>query len=200
MKIGACPPAHPPTADWYLDGGHRNRILLALESRLPNEADWAFNKLVRLSFICTDNISLAVIPGVMDAAMQYARPYVRRMRRFRRQEQQAAAGGKTADAAATAAGAVEYTLFNQQQTTAAQGGSAHAAYFADDQDDLGQALTEDQLERTLQILHIFRNFSFIEANLPLLKRQIDLLEMIHLAMPASHPATVRKYQVCAAES
>lgn len=123
----------------------------------------------------------------MDAVMLYAQPYTVLMRQFRRKqrESQASTATTTSENAGStqplsslssedpAHSLVDYSLFNPAQLRA--------------------LLTDDQVERTLQILHIFRNFSFIEANLMLMTKQIDLLEMIHLTLPGTSPG-IPKYQ------
>lgn len=67
--------------DWFVDGGHKSRLLLALNSGLPNEIDWALNKLVLLSFMCPDNFALHGIPSILDAILDHAEPYMRIMER-----------------------------------------------------------------------------------------------------------------------
>jgi hypothetical protein len=48
----------------YLQGGWQNRLILALRSNLPNEADWAFNKLIKLSFM--HFFFVGYLPGLYD--------------------------------------------------------------------------------------------------------------------------------------
>ncbi len=45
-------------------GAWQSRIILALESNLPNEIDWAFNKLVVLSF--TQNFFVGILPTLLE--------------------------------------------------------------------------------------------------------------------------------------
>jgi hypothetical protein len=56
---------------WYMVGGFKNRYLLALESGLPNEIDWAFNELIKLSFFCPENFHIDVIPGILDVLLNF---------------------------------------------------------------------------------------------------------------------------------
>ncbi|KAF9963822.1 Chromatin structure-remodeling complex protein rsc9 [Mortierella alpina] len=59
---------------YYIDGGHQNRILLALKSELPNEIDWAFSRLISLSFEWNE-FSLNMIPGLMNELLSFAQPF-----------------------------------------------------------------------------------------------------------------------------
>ncbi|KAI9008136.1 hypothetical protein BC832DRAFT_553203 [Gaertneriomyces semiglobifer] len=53
----------------YLYGAWKNRLTLALSSDLPNEVDWAFNKLIRLSY--SRNFFLGVLPGLFEALLDH---------------------------------------------------------------------------------------------------------------------------------
>ncbi|KAF8924407.1 hypothetical protein EDD21DRAFT_7264 [Dissophora ornata] len=59
---------------YYVDGGHQNRILLALKSELPNEIDWAFSRLISLSFEWNE-FSLNMIPGLLNELLSFAQPF-----------------------------------------------------------------------------------------------------------------------------
>ncbi|KAG0231229.1 Chromatin structure-remodeling complex protein rsc9 [Actinomortierella wolfii] len=59
---------------YFIEGGHQNRILLALRSELPNEVDWAFNKLIALSFEWHE-FSLNMVPGLLDELLTFAQPF-----------------------------------------------------------------------------------------------------------------------------
>jgi hypothetical protein len=54
----------------YLSGGWQSRLLLSLKSELPNEIDWAYNKLVRLSF--TQNFFIGILPSLLEVLMEHA--------------------------------------------------------------------------------------------------------------------------------
>ncbi|TPX66839.1 hypothetical protein SpCBS45565_g04167 [Spizellomyces sp. 'palustris'] len=56
----------------YLYGAWKNRLTLALTSTLPNEVDWAFTKLVKLSY--TKNFYVGIIPGMFEAILDHAAP------------------------------------------------------------------------------------------------------------------------------
>ncbi|KAI8816714.1 uncharacterized protein EV422DRAFT_571470 [Fimicolochytrium jonesii] len=61
----------------YLYGAWQNRLKLALASQLPNEVDWAFTKLVRLSYV--KNFYLGVLPGVLEEILEHASPILGEM-------------------------------------------------------------------------------------------------------------------------
>lgn len=58
----------------YLQGGPKSRILLALESGLPNEQDWAFNKLIKLSYKF-NNLNLGMFPGLFDILIEMSESF-----------------------------------------------------------------------------------------------------------------------------
>ncbi|KAF9973698.1 Chromatin structure-remodeling complex protein rsc9 [Actinomortierella ambigua] len=58
---------------YFIEGGHQNRILLALRSELPNEVDWAFNKLIALSFEWHE-FSLNMVPGLLEELLTFVQP------------------------------------------------------------------------------------------------------------------------------
>ncbi|KAL7750053.1 Chromatin structure-remodeling complex protein rsc9 [Sorochytrium milnesiophthora] len=59
----------------YLTGGFQNRMLLALESRLPNEIDWALGKFCRLSY-SSDYFHLQSVPGLMEALVDICEEFL----------------------------------------------------------------------------------------------------------------------------
>ncbi|KAI9141591.1 hypothetical protein BKA69DRAFT_382711 [Paraphysoderma sedebokerense] len=59
----------------YTDGGYSNRILLALESQLPNEVDWALKKLLSITFT-SDRFQFSVIPGLLDLLIEMMNDYI----------------------------------------------------------------------------------------------------------------------------
>ncbi|CAG8568141.1 2618_t:CDS:2 [Ambispora gerdemannii] len=71
------PPAHRGSwrEGYYLDGGHHNRMLLALRSTLPNEVDWAFKRLTKFSHECSDSFHVDKIPGLVDALLVFVAPF-----------------------------------------------------------------------------------------------------------------------------
>ncbi|ORX53875.1 hypothetical protein BCR36DRAFT_403505 [Piromyces finnis] len=63
--------------DKYLVGGIKNRLLLALESELPNEIDWALNILLKISFQFQDNnFCLDSIPELTEVLAQRANDFL----------------------------------------------------------------------------------------------------------------------------
>ncbi|KAJ3008751.1 Chromatin structure-remodeling complex protein rsc9 [Thoreauomyces humboldtii] len=54
----------------YLHGAWQNRLMLAIASKLPNEVDWAFSKLIKLSF--SKNFYLGILPNILDEILDHA--------------------------------------------------------------------------------------------------------------------------------
>ncbi|KAI7853836.1 hypothetical protein BDC45DRAFT_145451 [Circinella umbellata] len=66
------PVFYPPPI--FVDEEFRSRLLLALKSDLPNEIDWAFNTLVRISFNF-DALTLDYMPTLIDTLIDFAHPF-----------------------------------------------------------------------------------------------------------------------------
>ncbi|KAF9359284.1 Chromatin structure-remodeling complex protein rsc9 [Mortierella sp. AD094] len=76
-SAAVAPPALRPSnflEGYYVDGGHQNRILLSLKSDLPNEIDWAFSRLISLSYEWNE-FSLNMIPGLLNELLSFAQPF-----------------------------------------------------------------------------------------------------------------------------
>ncbi|KAJ3160437.1 Chromatin structure-remodeling complex protein rsc9 [Geranomyces michiganensis] len=56
----------------YLYGAWQNRLLLAMASKLPNEVDWAFTKLIKLSY--SKNFFLGIVPDALEEMLDHAAP------------------------------------------------------------------------------------------------------------------------------
>ncbi|KAI8378227.1 hypothetical protein EDC96DRAFT_493997 [Choanephora cucurbitarum] len=54
----------------FMDQEFRARILLALQSNLPNEIDWAFNTLIKFSY-ASENFCLDFIPTLIDLLLDF---------------------------------------------------------------------------------------------------------------------------------
>ncbi|RKP04947.1 hypothetical protein THASP1DRAFT_33231 [Thamnocephalis sphaerospora] len=54
--------------------GPQSRLLLALKSHLPNEIDWAFNTLIRLSHQSHEPFDISLIPELLDIMLQLVPP------------------------------------------------------------------------------------------------------------------------------
>ncbi|KAJ3362587.1 Chromatin structure-remodeling complex protein rsc9 [Allomyces javanicus] len=72
-------PNAPPTSideiASLLKGGYHNRILLALNSSLPNEIDWALSTLCYISHVA-DHFHLLTIPGLVEVLLDMAEEYL----------------------------------------------------------------------------------------------------------------------------
>ena len=62
-------------AEKYLFGAFKSKLLLALQSKLPNEIDWALNKLVRLSFTLPPNFHIGSIPDLVETLIDLLQPF-----------------------------------------------------------------------------------------------------------------------------
>ncbi|CAO3651172.1 unnamed protein product [Mucor hiemalis] len=62
------PGYHPPAI--FMDQEFRTRILLSLQSSLPNEVDWAFNTLIKFSY-ASENFCLDFIPTLIDLLLDF---------------------------------------------------------------------------------------------------------------------------------
>ncbi|RUP45297.1 hypothetical protein BC936DRAFT_148348 [Jimgerdemannia flammicorona] len=149
-------PKHPATSNnpsFYINGGHRNRILLALKSGLPNEIDWAFNNLVKISFECADNFHLEIIPTLLETLLHFAQPFFEH-HILPQSDLTTASTEDNADQSTETEPAfttlpTDYHLFNSKDY-------------------------QENLERVLQVFHILRNFSFLDTNIRLLSNQSGL--------------------------
>ncbi|KAI8917428.1 hypothetical protein BC831DRAFT_484971 [Entophlyctis helioformis] len=56
----------------YLQGGWHNRLTLALRSQLPNEIDWAFNKLIKITY--DFNFQIGILPGLAEVLIEHMQP------------------------------------------------------------------------------------------------------------------------------
>ncbi|KAG1046072.1 hypothetical protein G6F43_011175 [Rhizopus delemar] len=62
-------PTYHPQA-MFMDYEFRMRILLSLQSHLPNEVDWAFNTLIKFSYV-SENFNLDFIPTLIDLLLDF---------------------------------------------------------------------------------------------------------------------------------
>ncbi|KAJ3043095.1 AT-rich interactive domain-containing protein 2 [Rhizophlyctis rosea] len=145
----------------YLAGNWKSRLLLSLQSGLPNETDWAFNKLIKLSY--TQNFYLGIVPGLLDSLLDYAQPFFDNLRLNR-----SAVDFETTkldtpkNPSHPVPPMMEISLFNTRD----------------------MAVT---LERTVQVLHILRNLSFVPDNAVEFTR--SYLLMTYLAKGMALPST-----------
>lgn len=65
----------PPNLDKFLSDGNQSRILLAIQSGLANEVEWALMKLLEFSYQCSPNFSLDLVPGLLDALLSLIEPF-----------------------------------------------------------------------------------------------------------------------------
>ncbi|RUS18584.1 hypothetical protein BC937DRAFT_88593 [Endogone sp. FLAS-F59071] len=146
-----------PAEVFYIEGGHRNRILLALKSGLPNEIDWAFNNLVKISYECPENFHLEYIPTLLESLLHFAEPFFQHHVLLDSELTMASDdvnGNQPLDTEPTFTTIpADYHLFNSKDY-------------------------QENLERVLQVFHILRNFSFLEVNIKLFSSHGGLRRML----------------------
>ncbi|KAJ3053425.1 Chromatin structure-remodeling complex protein rsc9, partial [Rhizophlyctis rosea] len=124
----------------YVSGNWKSRILLALQSGLPNEADWAFNKLIKLSF--SHNFYQGIVPGILDALLDHASPFFDSLTLHISKSDFETLPKKPqyeSNPDPIVSPITEISLFNTKKSG-------------------------ESLERALQVLHILRNMSFVPEN------------------------------------
>ncbi|OZJ06843.1 hypothetical protein BZG36_00181 [Bifiguratus adelaidae] len=143
---------------YYIEGGHKNRILLALKSGLPNEVDWAFNSLVKLSYECPDNFHLDMIPSLLPAIVKYARQFF---------DVFVAVGSTNA-------------MPNGMLDTAGLPDRNSSEMDVDDieYNVLNNKSYQEALERVLQVFHVIRNFSFLDSSVRILASNDELKKLL----------------------
>jgi hypothetical protein len=129
-------------SEQYFTGGNQARVLLALDSRLENEVAWALSKLIKYSFHCPPNFSLSLIPGLLDSLVGIIEPFFSSLQLNKSP--------------------------NNFETTISKNISETARALLPSLDtSVLFHLTKDQEEmfnRIFTVLHIIRNFSFIQPN------------------------------------
>ncbi|KAJ3286479.1 AT-rich interactive domain-containing protein 2 [Rhizoclosmatium sp. JEL0117] len=145
----------------YLMGGFQNKILLALQSGLPNEVDWGFNKLVKISYTCPPNFHVGTISGLLDIMLTYVDPFFDVLKLNTALDNFETSPDYTRPDVSKLPHFSELTLFNSKES----------------------ALL---IERVLQFLHIIRNFSFMDHNLKFFIQQHAILTIVAkaLALPS----------------
>ncbi|CAG8459761.1 2054_t:CDS:2 [Ambispora leptoticha] len=143
------PPAHRGSwrEGYYLEGGHHNRMLLALRSTLPNEIDWAFKRLTKLSHECSDSFHVDRIPGLVDALLAFVAPFFEDC-------------AKLSDISEPVSN--EDNFMNLVENDAADNNAVSMNTFFDSIE------SQQYHQRVLQAFLIIRNFSFLEHNMRLM--------------------------------
>ncbi|KAJ2999799.1 AT-rich interactive domain-containing protein 2 [Globomyces sp. JEL0801] len=147
--------------DKYLQGGWQNRLSLALKSNLPNEVDWAFNKLVKLSY--QHQFYVGYIPGLPEILLDHAMPFFDKLSLNTSPLNFETSISKSLSSSdqAVVPEMASISLFNSQPSFIL-------------------------LERVLQSLHIIRNMSFMNENAFAFSRDHKLLTILakSLALPS----------------
>ena len=143
--------------DRFLQGGWQNRLALALKSHLPNEVDWAFKKLIKLSF--QHNFYVGFIPTLPETLLEHCAPF------FDQLELNTSPSNFETSLhmdQCVVPQLTELTMFNIKEQ-------------------------HELLERVLQVLHIVRNMSFLNENAIAFSRDHKLLTVLakSMALPSS---------------
>ncbi|KAJ2959552.1 hypothetical protein NQZ79_g4988 [Umbelopsis isabellina] len=176
------------------DENFRTRITLALKSRLPNEIDWAFNNLVRLSFVSED-FNLAYMPQLLDNLVSFAEPFFQKYV-FPLVGSDSNAGTLAMEAAPVENGATAMEGVEQETANATQ--EQNQEYSNPSDPALSNDITveaddhlfnskeyQEELERVLQVLHILRNASFLESNSRAISQNAKLPSMLIKGLASS---------------
>ncbi|KAL1914660.1 uncharacterized protein VTP21DRAFT_8071 [Calcarisporiella thermophila] len=141
------------TEGYYLNGGPKNRILLALKSELPNEIDWAFSRLITLSYECPDDFRIDLIPNLLDILLSFTTPFFERCR--------------------------SYSKIIAHSNASHEGGKKRSApedsflsrFFTSKSD-------QELIHRVLQAFLIIRNFSFLDHNSARMAEHVLLRQLL----------------------
>ncbi|KAJ3398299.1 hypothetical protein CcCBS67573_g08367 [Chytriomyces confervae] len=158
--------------DKYLQGGAHNKILLALQSDLPNEVDWAFNKLVKLSSSTPPNFHIGSIPGLIEAIIAHTDAFFALLKLNTAADNfETSPDFSKPEHLTKLPNFSELTLFNLKECAT-------------------------MLDRVLQIMHILRNFSFTEPHAKFFINQNPLLTVLakSLALPCYSIYTTLKLE------
>ncbi|KAJ3410524.1 Chromatin structure-remodeling complex protein rsc9 [Chytridiales sp. JEL 0842] len=152
-----------PNDEKYLYGGPQNRLLLALQSELPNEVDWAFNKLIKLSALCPPGFHIGTIAGLLDTLLHFTTPFFDELRLN------------------TSLTNFETTL-ESESWTAVKSGRLTIMPVLSDITVFSCRQTEELIERVMQVLHILRNLSQMDHHAAFFTTQVHILQLIAKAM------------------
>ncbi|KAJ3117613.1 ATPase of 26S proteasome regulatory subunit 4 [Phlyctochytrium bullatum] len=149
--------------DRYLYGGSHNRLLLALQSGLANEVDWAFNKLVKLSYTCPPQFHIGQIATLLDSIVAYAEPFFSSLKLN------------------TALDNFETTIDDDSWTTRKDGKANILPVFYDFS-VFNTKPRAELMERVMQVMHVLRNFSFMEHHQRFFISQHSILTILAKAI------------------
>ncbi|KAJ3092064.1 Chromatin structure-remodeling complex protein rsc9 [Quaeritorhiza haematococci] len=171
----------------YLAKGPQSRLLLALESGLKNEVDWAFNKLIKLSHKLPTNYNIgANVPGLLESIVSFAEPFFNRLNlnTSARDFETTPVDSDIENVPVSVNGSmVRFEQENNKKPVSLPSMTEISMFNSKDSAEL--------LERVLQVMHILRNLSFMEQNAVHLARSPTILTMLAkaIALP-THTAYV----------
>eukprot|EP00842_Homolaphlyctis_polyrhiza_P005483 jgi/Hompol1/5936/HPOL_004792-RA len=173
----------------YLQGFWQSRLTLALRSGLPNEVDWAYNKLIKLSH--SHPLPLAKLPGLIDTLVDHMRPFCNRLVLNTRPDNYETSLDDQTVAELLSLPALsphQSTSHTQHNSTTLNSSSEPTCDFSPitGMRFFSSVETEIEYERVLQALHVIRNISFIPDNAVILSKDHQLPSVLtkSIALPA----------------
>ncbi|KAJ3192815.1 Chromatin structure-remodeling complex protein rsc9 [Irineochytrium annulatum] len=147
----------------FLAGGPHNRLLLSLQSGLPNEVDWAFNKLVKLSYTCPPQVRIEKVLGLLDCIIAHSEPFFEQLKLN------------------TALDNFETTLETESWTQKKPGKHLLLPVF-NEFTVFNNKESAELMERVMQVMHILRNFSFLDDTARFFITQHSILTILAKAL------------------
>ncbi len=139
-------------------------VVVAVLTIPPFQVDWAFNKLLQVSYVCPDSaFSLEMVPQLLDALLDHAEPFMRLVNRLQK------------DAVALQQ-SVTSSVRTEQATLAALNDAQRLLF------EPSVGLNAVDLERTLQLFTILRNFSFLSSSIVQFLTSPRLFNIIAVAL------------------
>lgn len=138
----------------YLQGGWQNRLALSLKSNLPNELDWAFSKLIKLSYL--QNFYVGFIPSLPETLLHHCKQFFDELSLN--------------------------TSPNDFETSLRPGLEVYKIPIMSEMAVFNIPKKMILLERVLQSLHVIRNMSFMNENAIAFSRDHNLLTVLAKSM------------------
>ena len=156
----------------YIAGGWQNRLSLCLASNLPNEIDWALNKLVKLAFMKPFPVNF--VPNLVPALVEHLGSFFGQLR-------------------------LSTSPLNFATTVNLDFSGPFRVHSLLDPPLFPSAEWQAQLERVLQSLHIIRNLSFVPDNAALFAKDYQILTVLAKGMAFPVATHFSEVKLCCLE-